>query len=475
MPSQTQLRYLPAVFGRLAKSRLFHRPTESTDGKRILDELFVLVFKSGKPQVASGVWTFLAGYYLMTISGHTGFLLWGAAEAAVIGLRTMFVDLHERILPGASAERLLDIYTWITAFYGICWPVSYALVPADDPGHRVLLMLVIAHTCVIGGSTLINPPWKPSISFFILPAILIAQFLVVDWAQPITIALGIVILGMGVTGFLYGMRLNRIVITSIRDRIANETLAAELAQTNVRLVSASDDLERTSHAKSTFLASMSHKIRTRLNSIVGFSEVMTREMLGRMGNAKYREYTDDIHASGSHLLLLINDILDLSRIESGKFQLDMKAIDIVPVASTCIRLMIERAQEAGIELKLDAPATGCIVMADERRMKQVVLNLVTNAIKFTPKGGKVLVTASIANDRAELSIADTGIGMREEDIPRALVAYEQVESGLSKSRQGTGLGLPMTKSLVELHNGTLTIRSVPGHGTTVLVSLPVLK
>ena len=180
-------------------------------------------------------------------------------------------------------------------------------------------------------------------------------------------------------------------------------------------------------------------------------------------------------ASGTHLLALINDVLDLSKIEAGKFKLDMEILDIVPVASSCIRLMAESAMEAGIELKLDKAVTGCKVLADERRMKQVMLNLVTNAIKFTPRGGKVVVTASVANDMAELSVADTGIGMRAEDIPRALAPFEQIESDLSRTRQGTGLGLPLTKNLVELHNGTLSIESVPGIGTTVRVSLPVLK
>ncbi len=234
--------------------------------------------------------------------------------------------------------------------------------------------------------------------------------------------------------------------------------------------------EGASQAKSEFLANMSHELRTPLNAINGFSEIMAGEMYGPMGDNRYRDYARDILSSGQHLLALINDILDMSKIEAGKLNLRFEPLSLEEVAEDALRLVRNRAESAGLSLVLefnDLPE----VEADYRAIKQVLLNLLSNAIKFTPKGGRVSLCAEMRDDslgdRVRISVQDTGIGISARDLERLARPFEQVESQHSKTTQGTGLGLALTKSLVEMHGGLLDLRSAPGQGTVASFSLPV--
>ena len=234
--------------------------------------------------------------------------------------------------------------------------------------------------------------------------------------------------------------------------------------------------EAANQAKSEFLANMSHELRTPLNAINGFSEVMLGEMYGPLGDARYRDYARDILGSGQHLLALINDILDMSKIEAGKMNLRFEPVALEEVAGDAVRLMRNPAETAGLQLALDLPDLP-EVEADYRAVKQVLLNLLSNAVKFTPRGGQVQVHADRRGgplgERVRISVSDTGIGITAEDLSRLTRPFEQVETQHAKTQQGTGLGLALTKSLVEMHGGLLDIRSTPGHGTTVSFTLPV--
>ncbi|QUD90776.1 PAS domain-containing sensor histidine kinase [Phenylobacterium montanum] len=234
--------------------------------------------------------------------------------------------------------------------------------------------------------------------------------------------------------------------------------------------------EGANRAKSEFLANMSHELRTPLNAINGFSEIMVGEMFGPLGDRRYKEYCGDILNSGQHLLALINDILDMSKIEAGKMNLSFEPLNLEDVVEDCVRLVRNRAESTGLNLIVDLPELPEFE-ADYRAIKQVLLNLLSNALKFTPHGGRVTVSGErrrdITGDRLRISITDTGIGISEEDLARLAKPFEQIESQLSKTQQGTGLGLALTKSLIELHGGDLEIRSKPGEGTTVTVVLPV--
>jgi signal transduction histidine kinase len=218
---------------------------------------------------------------------------------------------------------------------------------------------------------------------------------------------------------------------------------------------------------------MSHELRTPLNAIIGFSEIMMGELFGKMGDDRYRDYAKDVHNSGRHLLELINDILDLSKIEAGKLDLHEDEVDVAHVLTNCERLVRERAQEASVVLCVEVGGTLPRLAADETKLKQILLNLLSNAIKFTPAGGRVTLAAAL-NGAGELAlrVSDTGIGMKEEDIPIALQPFRQIDNQLSRKYAGTGLGLPLTRALVEMHDGRLEITSAPGKGTTVIVVLP---
>jgi two-component system cell cycle sensor histidine kinase PleC len=234
--------------------------------------------------------------------------------------------------------------------------------------------------------------------------------------------------------------------------------------------------EAANQAKSEFLANMSHELRTPLNAINGFSEIMVGELFGPLGDKRYGEYAQDILSSGQHLLALINDILDMAKIEAGKFNLKFDPMRLEDVIEDATRLMRNRVEAAGLELLIelsDLPE----VEADYRAIKQVLLNLLSNAVKFTPRGGKVTVRAATEvgpqGERVRVSVLDTGIGISDADMERLARPFEQIESRLSKTQQGSGLGLALTKSLVEMHGGTLGLESTPGDGTTASFVVPV--
>ena len=234
--------------------------------------------------------------------------------------------------------------------------------------------------------------------------------------------------------------------------------------------------EAANRAKSEFLANMSHELRTPLNAILGFSEILMREMVGPLGQARYREYATDIHDSGQHLLEVINDILDLSKIEAGRAELVDGVIEVGALAEKAVRLVAERAEQSGVEIRLLVEPNLPDLIADERLVRQAVLNLVSNAVKFTPRGGRVEVCLSLAADGAFcLRVRDTGIGIAESDLERVLTPFVQVESTLSRHFQGTGLGLPLTKSFVEMHDGRLELTSRLGEGTEATLRFPATR
>ncbi len=255
--------------------------------------------------------------------------------------------------------------------------------------------------------------------------------------------------------------------------VAISTDVTELKNRETDLREAKTQAEFANRSKSEFLANMSHELRTPLNAIIGFSEMMRLETFGPIGNPRYIEYVRDIHESGTHLLSLINDILDLSKIEAGAFELKEEEVDLAQVVAACRRIIEVRAKEAG--LTLDTRLSGKLpkLWSDERAVKQIILNLLSNAVKFTPTGGKVTVRAEIEEDGCfVLSVSDTGIGIDADDIPKVFKPFSQIDGSLSRKHDGTGLGLPLVKSLVEVHGGTIELESELGNGTIITIRFP---
>jgi signal transduction histidine kinase len=261
-------------------------------------------------------------------------------------------------------------------------------------------------------------------------------------------------------------------------RIGRRGAQAEVRaiESEERMQVAKEEAEYANKAKSTFLANMSHELRTPLNAVIGFSQTIKGELLGPVGRPQYREYAGDIETAGRHLLSLINDLLDLSRIDAGKVELREQTCSVEEIIASAAVFCHERATSSSINLNIDVRDDLPTIYADELRLKQVVINLLANAIKFTPPKGSVVVGARrMADGGVVIEVKDTGIGMSSGEIDVALKRFGQVDHGINRKFEGTGLGLPLAQGLVELHGGTLTIASVPKVGTTVRVSLPASR
>ena len=355
--------------------------------------------------------------------------------------------------------------------FGLAWAINL-VHPADDRSSSdiinvFVMLLVVAVSSMLGSS---------------LPIAVFAT------TAPLTIAVainyllagnvhGYVLAGLALTALCYfGLLANRLYaanLATLEARAEKDALIGELEQAKAKSDEARRHAEAANIAKSRFLAQMSHELRTPLNAILGFSEVMKNELFGAHGVRAYKDYSNDIHNSGVHLLGLINEILDLSRIEAGRYELNEESVALVQVAEECRHLLKLRASNRGIVIhdlfEPDMPR----LWADERAVRQICLNLMSNAIKFTPQAGEVwLKVGWTAAGGQYLSVRDNGPGIPENEIPIVLDTFGQGSNAIKSAEQGAGLGLPIVKSLIELHGGTFSLKSKLREGTEVVVTFP---
>ncbi len=257
-------------------------------------------------------------------------------------------------------------------------------------------------------------------------------------------------------------------IVDVTDRVLAEKALRNNAD---ELSKALERAEAASRAKSEFLATMSHELRTPLNAIIGFSDILRGEIFGPMGSERYKEYAQSIHGSGAHLLGVINDILDISRMDSGEIELDLEPVELASVIGECVVAIEPMAQKDSIAIQCDIEPA--FLMADRRRLRQMLFNLLSNAVKFTSHRGQVRIAAGQNRDGFAITFSDTGIGMAVESIPKALERFGQIDSSLARKYEGVGLGLPLTKQFAELHGASLSIESTHGAGTTASIVFPL--
>jgi signal transduction histidine kinase len=299
-----------------------------------------------------------------------------------------------------------------------------------------------------------------------------------EWLAVAVAAITILIIALGLAGSIVDEHLAQRSADEahrLRQHVAAlEATQRELRETTRQLEAAFEAAAAGSQAKSQFLATMSHELRTPLNSIIGFSEFAANEIYGPL-DPRYRESAQNVLDSGRHLLGIINDVLDFSKVEAGRLELREEGTDLAALVGAALRFVSPQAEDLRIEIGSEMPPSPPLVMADPQRLRQVLLNLLSNAIKFTPPGGSVQVSVWQDDAGVSLAISDTGIGMSAEQIPSALQRFVQIDSDLGRKRGGTGLGLPLSKRLIELHGGELRIASVLGAGTTVTVTLPLRR
>ena len=401
-------------------------------------------------------------------------LIWfGLAIAAYIGLARFAQKIDRTDLSKVPPESTRNTFFIWHAVTGLAW-TYLAYIECDACGLqqftvvKAVVLLVGMAACAISTSNLRGALVLTFIG--VIPAYLLSTGMYDTPMEAIMVTLLVSSLGF----FTYiASRMNRAAITVLSFRSEKDSLIAELETAKSMSDEARRRAEEANLAKSRFLASMSHELRTPLNAILGFSEVMEKEVLGPMPNETYKEYARDIHDSGQHLLGLINEILDLSRIEAGRYQLNEEPVSLPEILEDCCHMVALRARGKGIKVIQQFENTLPLILADERAVRQIALNLLSNALKFTPSGGEVRIRCGwTAGGGQYISVRDNGPGIPADEIPVVLSAFGQGSIAIKSAEQGTGLGLPIVQGLIAIHGGEFSLTSKLREGTEAIVAFP---
>ena len=365
-----------------------------------------------------------------------------------------------------------QMFIWLELASGITWGgmAVVGLGAADAASHVFMLasLIVLLAIRMTFASAVMSILYVGTI-----PMTLAVVTRLLLQGHPFYMAMAAMAIGLHVYFVFLAKGLNSTALTMLEFRAEKDALIAEIEEEKSISDEARRRAEAANVAKSRFLATMSHELRTPLNAILGFSEVMKCELLGPIQNDNYREYAGNIHDSGRHLLQLINEILDLSRIEAGRYELHEEPVRLSDIVEDCLRLLNLRAESKGLQVVLDFPRGLDPIWADERAMRQVCLNLMSNALKFTPRGGRITLTVAETQEGGQMfAVKDTGPGIPKEEIPRVMQAFGQGSLAHQTAEGGTGLGLPIVQNLVSLHGGTFELCSELRKGTEAIVTLP---
>ena len=481
MSSEAQLAAVPDASSKKRRRLAAQRVREardrltSTTGTRPAFDYELLRQYAQNRLSASLVILLLVGSVGILSSLWTGALMAGVWTASILIIHAVFITKCSQFLmetPGKADIRAWRVrFIMLDLFFGLAW--MFLLLryvgtdAASDTFMLFVMLLVVAVSSMLASS---------------LPIAVIAATMPVTFAIALNFLIGgtmreYILAAMAITAqgyfFLLAHRLYNTTVATLEARAEKDALIGELEQAKAISDEARGRAEAANIAKSRFLAQMSHELRTPLNAILGFSEVMSNEIFGPHAVPTYKEYCGDIHQSGQHLLNLINQILDLSRIEAGRHELNEEPVSMLAVVEDCNHLLTLRAKNRGITVhevfEPDLPR----LWADERAIRQICLNLLSNAIKFTPQGGEIwLKVGWTASGGQYMIVKDTGPGIPEEEIPIVLATFGQGSNSIKSAEQGTGLGLPIAKSLVDLHGGTFVLKSKLRIGTEVVVTFP---
>jgi two-component system cell cycle sensor histidine kinase PleC len=469
-PSSAKRRRATAQHVREARDRLI-----STTGTRPAFDYELLRLFAQNRLSASLVILLLVGTVGFLSSLWIGAVIAGAWTSAVLVIHAIMVTKCRQFL--AEPQGGIHLGSWrlrfimLDLFFGLAWMfLLIHPVGADDGSNTFMLfvmLLVVAVSSMLASS---------------VPIAVFAATMPVSAAVALEFALNanlhdyiLSVMALTAQGYfsLLTHRLYSTMLATLEARAEKDALIGELETSKAISDEARRRAEAANIAKSRFLAQMSHELRTPLNAILGFSEVMQAEIFGPHSVASYKDYSGDIHKSGVHLLGLINEILDLSRIEAGRYELNEESVTLAHVVAECSHLLQIRAKNRSLTIHQVFEGNMPRLWADERAVRQICLNLLSNAIKFTPPGGEIwLKVGWTASGGQYLSVKDSGPGIPEEEIPIVLASFGQGSNSIKSAEQGAGLGLPIAKSLVDLHNGTFTLKSKLRIGTEVIVTFP---
>lgn len=397
-------------------------------------------------------------------------------SSAVLASSLVIVALSRRYLAKRPEDirpmRWRRLFALAEGLHGLCWAAILALfIHVDAPGAKIFVTttLLIVSALIVMLSASIPIAVYAGLS----PIILGIMLFFWDRRDIDSVTMALMAASAQLFFIFLANRLYASSVATIGFRAEKDALIAELETANANSDEARRKAEEANLAKSRFLATMSHELRTPLNAILGFSEVMKNEIFGTHANTAYKEYSSDIHGSGQHLLNLINEILDLSRIEAGKYELNEEAISLMGVVDDCRHMLAMRAKAKGQTIRELAEPELPRVWADERAIRQVVLNILSNAIKFTPQGGEITIKVGwTAAGGQYVTVTDTGPGIPENEIPIVMQSFGRGSLAIKTAEQGSGLGLPIVKGLVDLHGGGFHLKSKPRAGTEVTITLP---